>query len=120
MAAGRKSGGRHNSHGGSRSKVWNSSVAQVLAKIPGEPLEDRLAEPERATPCMPLNHHSRSKLHKLNAVVMDYLIETVSHLSDKLKRDRARENNQVPRYLGLGPTQQIVSKIIEPCIYDQA
>ena len=73
-------------------------MVQVLAKIPGEPLEDRLAVLERVTPHILigipqvlLNNYDRLKLHKLNTVVVDEvdsLVETVINLSDKFKRER--------------------------------
>jgi hypothetical protein len=97
-----------------------SSVVQVLAKIPGEPLEDRLAELERVTPHILigtpqvlLNNYDRLKLHKLNTVVVDevdYLIETVPNLSDKFKREKMRK--KIAKYPG--PTRQLLNKILEP------
>ena len=97
-----------------------SSVVQVLAKIPGEPLEDRLAELERVTPHILigtpqvlLNNYDRLKLHKLNTVVVDevdYLIETVPNLSDKFKREKIRKKTTKHA----GPTRQLLNKILEP------
>ena len=97
-----------------------SSVVQVLAKIPGEPLEDRLAELERVaphiligTPQVLLNNYEILKLHKLNTVVVDevdYLIETVPNLSDKFKREKMRK--KIAKYPG--PTRQLLNKILEP------
>ena len=96
------------------------SVVQVLAKIPGEPLEDRLAELERVTPHILigtpqvlLNNYDRLKLHKLDTVVVDevdYLIETVPNLSDKFKREKMRK--KIAKYPG--PTRQLLNKILEP------
>ena len=75
-------------------------MVRVSAKIPREPLEDRLVELEQVTPHiligMPqvlLNNYERLKLHKLNTVVVDevgYLIETVPNLSDEFKREKVR------------------------------
>lgn len=97
-----------------------SSVVQVLAKIPGEPLEDRLAELEHVTPHIIigtpqvlLNNYDRLRLHKLNTVVVDevdYLIETVPNLSDKFKREKMRK--KIAKYPG--PTRQLLNKILEP------
>jgi len=97
-----------------------SSVVQVLAKIPGEPLEDRLAALERVaphiligTPQVLLNNYDRLKLHKLNTVVVDevdYLIETVPNLSDKFKREKMRK--KIAKYPG--PTRQLLNKILQP------
>ena len=97
-----------------------SSVVQVLAKIPGEPLEDRLVELERVTPHILigtpqvlLNNYDRLKLHKLNTVVVDevdYLIETVPNLSDTFKREKIRK--KIAKYPG--PTRQLLNKILEP------
>jgi len=72
-----------------------SYVVRVLAKIPGEPLEDQLAALGRGDPYSNMNSASsfeqlhRLKLHRLNTVVVDevdYLIEMVPNLLDKLKR----------------------------------
>lgn len=97
-----------------------SSVVQVLAKIPGEPLDDRLAELERVTPHILigtpqalLSNYDRLKLHKLNTVVVDevdYLIETVPSLLDKVKREKIRK--KVAKHPG--PTRQLLNKILEP------
>ena len=97
-----------------------SSVVQVLAKIPGEPLEDRLAVLERVTPHILigtpqvlLNNFDRLKLHKLNTVVVDevdYLIETVPNLSDKFKREKVRK--KIAKYPG--PTRQLLNEILKP------
>ena len=97
-----------------------SSVVQVLAKVPGEPLEDRLAELERitphiliGTPQVLLNNYDALKLHKLNTVVVDevdYLIETVPNLSDHFKREKMRK--KIAKYPG--PTRQLLNKILEP------
>lgn len=96
------------------------SVVQVLAKIPGEPLEDRLVGLEHitphiliGTPQVLLNNYEKLKLHKLNAVVVDevdYLIETVPNLSDKFKREKMRK--KIAKYPG--PTRQLLNKILEP------
>ena len=92
----------------------------MLAKIPGEPLEDRLTELERVTPHILigtpqvlLDNYDRLKLHKLNTVVVDevdYLIETVPNLSDKFKREKMRK--KIAKYPG--PTRQLLNKILEP------
>ena len=97
-----------------------STVVQVLAKIPGERVEDRLAELERVTPHILigtpqvlLNNYDRLKLHKLNTVVVDevdYLIETVPDLSDKFKREKMRK--KIAKYPG--PTRQLLNKILGP------
>lgn len=97
-----------------------SSVVQVLAKIPGEPLEDRLAELECVTPHILigtpqvlLDNYDRLKLHKLNTVVVDevdYLIETVPSLLDKFKLEKIRK--KIAKYPG--PTRQLLNKILEP------
>ena len=97
-----------------------SSVVQVLAKVPGEPLEDRLTELERitphiliGTPQVILNNYDRLKLHKLKSVVVDevdYLIETVPNLLDKFKREKIRK--KIAKYPG--PTRQLLDKILEP------
>ena len=97
-----------------------SSVVQVLAKIPGEPLEDRLMDLERVTPHILigtpqvlLDNYDRLKLHKLNAVVVDevdYLIETVPNLSDEFKREKMKK--KIAKYPG--PTRQLLNKILEP------
>ena len=96
------------------------SVVQVLAKIPGEPLEERLAELDCVTPHILigtpqslLNNYDQLKLHKLNTVVVDevdYLIETVPNLSDKFKREKLRK--KIVKYPG--PTRQLLNKILEP------
>jgi superfamily II DNA/RNA helicase len=95
------------------------SVVQVFAKVPGEPLEDRLTELERVTPHILigtpqilLDNYDRLKLHKLNAVVVDevdYLIETVPNLSDKFKREKMRK--KIAKYPG--PTRHLLNKILE-------
>ena len=97
-----------------------SSVVQVLAKIPGELLEDRLVELERVTPHILigtpqvlLDNYDRLKLHKLNTVVVDevdYLIETVPNLSDQFKRQKMRK--KIAKYPG--PTRQLLNKILGP------
>ena len=97
-----------------------SSVVQVLAKIPGDSLEERLVELERVTPHILigtpqdlLDNYDRLKLHKLNTLVVDevdYLIETVPNLSDKHKREKIR--NKVARHPG--PTRSLLNKILEP------
>ena len=97
-----------------------SSVVQVLAKTPGEPLEDRLAELERVTPHILigtpqvlLKEYDRLKLHKLNTVVVDevdYLIETVPNLPDRFKREKMRK--KIAMYPG--PTRQLLNKILKP------
>ena len=97
-----------------------STVVQVLAKTPGEPLEDRLAGLEHVTPHILigtpqvlLNNYDRLKLHKLNTVVVDevdYLIETVPNLSDKFKREKMRK--KIAKYPG--STRQLLNKILEP------
>ena len=99
-----------------------SSVVQVLAKVPGEPLEDRLAELERVTPHILigtpqvlLNNYDRLKLHKLKSVVVDevdYLIETVPNLLDKFKREKIRK--KIAKYPG--PTRQLLNEILKPRI----
>jgi superfamily II DNA/RNA helicase len=96
-----------------------SSVVQVLAKVPGEPLEDRLTELERVTPHILigtpqvlLNNYDRLKLHKLETVVVDevdYLIETVPNLLDKFKREKIRK--KITKYPG--PTRPLLDKILE-------
>ena len=95
-------------------------MVQVLAKIPEEPLEERLAALERVTPHILigtpqvlLNNYDRLKLHKLNTVVVDevdYLIETVPNLSDKFKREKIRK--KIERHPG--PTRQLLNRILEP------
>lgn len=97
-----------------------SSVVQVLAKIPGESLEDRLAELKSVTPHILigtpqvlLDAYDRLKLHKLNTVVVDeadYLIKTVPNLSDAFKREKMRK--KIARHPG--PTRQLLNKILEP------
>ena len=99
-----------------------SSVVQVLAKVPGEPLEDRLTELERVTPHILigtpqvlLNNYDRLKLHKLKSVVVDevdYLIETVPNLLDKFKREKIRK--KITKYPG--PTRQLLNEILKPRI----
>ena len=94
------------------------SVVQVLAKIPGESLEERLAELERltphvliGTPQVLLNNYDKLKLHKLNTVVVDevdYLIETVPNLSDKFKREKIRK--KIAKHPGT--TRQLLNKIL--------
>ena len=96
------------------------SVVQVLAKIPGEQLEERLAQLERitphiliGTPQVLLNDYDRLKLHKLNTVVVDevdYLIETVPDLSDNFKREKIRK--RIAKHPG--PTRQLLNNILEP------
>ena len=96
------------------------SVVQVLAKIPGEPLEERLTELERvtphiliATPQVLLSNYERLKLHKLDTVVVDevdYLIETLPNLSDKFKREKIRK--KIAKHPG--PTRQLLNKILGP------
>ena len=97
-----------------------SSVVQVLAKVPGEPLEDRLAELERitphiliGTPQVLLNNYDGLKLHKLNTVVVDevdYLIETVPNLQDQFKREKMKK--KIANHPG--PTRHLLNKILEP------
>lgn len=99
-----------------------SSVVQVLAKVPGEPLEDRLVELERVTPHILigtpqvlLNNYDRLKLHKLKSVVVDevdYLIETVPNLLDKFKREKIKK--KIAKYPG--PTRQLLNEILKPRI----
>jgi len=95
-------------------------VVQVLAKVPGEPLEDRLAGLERitphiliGTPQVLLNNYDGLKLHKLNTVVVDevdYLIETVPNLRDQFKREKIKK--KIANHPG--PTRQLLNKILEP------
>ncbi|KAF9787222.1 P-loop containing nucleoside triphosphate hydrolase protein [Thelephora terrestris] len=96
------------------------TVVQVLAKIPGEPLEERLAALERVTPHILigtpqvlLKNYDSLKLHKLNTLIVDevdYLIETVPNLLDKFKREKIRK--KIAKYPG--PTRQLLNKILEP------
>lgn len=96
------------------------SVVQVLAKIPGDPLEQRLVELECVTPHILvgtpqvlLDNYDKLRLHKLNTVVVDevdYLIETVPHLSDKFKSEKIRK--KIAKHPG--PTRQLLNKILEP------
>ncbi|KAF9646100.1 hypothetical protein BDM02DRAFT_3262483 [Thelephora ganbajun] len=96
-----------------------SSVVQVLAKIPGEPLEDRLIQLERVTPHILigtpqvlLSNYDRLKLHRLNTVMVDevdYLIETIPNLPDKFKRKKMRK--KIAKYPG--PTRHLLNKVLE-------
>ena len=96
------------------------SIVQVLAKIPGEPLEERLTELGRVTPHILigtpqvlLDNYDKLKLHKLNTVVVDevdYLIETVPRLPDAVKREKIRK--KIAKHPG--PTRPLLNKILEP------
>lgn len=97
-----------------------ASVVQVLAKMPGKPLGDQLAELERVTPHILigtpqvlLEEYDKLKLHKLNTVVVDevdYLIETVPNLSDEFKRKKIQK--KIAKYPGA--TRQLLNKILAP------
>ena len=97
-----------------------SSIVQVLAKIPREPLQERLAELERitphiliGTPNILLKNYDKLKLHKLNTVVVDevdYLIETVPNLRDNFKREKIRK--KIAEHPG--PTRTLLNKILAP------
>ncbi|KAF9642026.1 hypothetical protein BDM02DRAFT_3250992, partial [Thelephora ganbajun] len=96
--------------------AWKKGDIQVLAKIPGEPLEDQLIELERVTPHILigtpqvlLSNYDRLKLHRLNTVVVDevdYLIEMVPNLPDKFKCEKMRK--KIAKYPG--PTRHLLDK----------